>query len=96
MYDVELPMCFESAHSVPKLFKVSQFVTSVLIAYDEPRGPSKATRLSKQKNFVSCKKSISADGIQAKYHTSNMVAVKYCERNFRQSEKSHAVAGGPS
>ena len=75
MSDVELPMCFESAHSVPKWFKFGQFVTSVLIAYDGPRGPPQATRLSKHKNVVSCKKSFSADGIQTKYHTLNMVGV---------------------
>ena len=47
VYGVELPMRFESAHSVPKLFKFMHCVTSVLIAYDGPRGPSQATRLSK-------------------------------------------------
>ena len=36
--DVELPMRFELAHSVPKLFKFLHFVTSLLIAYDGPRG----------------------------------------------------------
>ena len=75
MSDVELPMYFESAHSVPKLFKFWQFVTSLLFAYDGPRGPSQATRLSKHKNFVSCKKLFSADGLQTKYHTLNMVGV---------------------
>ena len=40
MSDVELAMCLESAHGVPKLFKFWHFVTSLLIAYDGPRGPS--------------------------------------------------------
>ena len=66
MSDVELPMCFESAHSVPKLFKFWHFVTSSLIAYDGPRGPSQATRLSQHKNVVSCTKSFFANGIQTK------------------------------
>ena len=34
MSGVELPKHFESAHSVPKLFKSLHFVTSLLIAYD--------------------------------------------------------------
>ena len=38
MSDVELPMRFESAHSVPKLFKFLLVVTALLIAYDGP-GP---------------------------------------------------------
>ena len=75
MSDVELPMCFESAHSVPKLFKILHFVTSLQIAYDGPRGPFQATRLSKHKNFVSCTKSFFADGIQTKDHTLNVVGV---------------------
>ena len=75
MSDVELPMCFESAHSVPKLFKFWHFVTSSLIAYDGPRGPSQATRLSKHKNVVSCTKSFFADGIQTKDHALNVVGV---------------------
>ena len=75
MSDVELPMRFELVHSVPKLFKFLHFVTSLLIAYDGPRGPSQATRLSKHKNFVSCTKSFFADGIQTKYHASNVVGV---------------------
>ena len=65
-------MCFESAHIVPKLFNFWNVVTSLRIAYDGPRGPSQATRLCKHKNFVSCKKSFSADGIQTKYHTLNI------------------------
>ena len=74
--DVELPMCFESAHIVPKLFNCFHFVTTLRIAYDEPRGPSQATRLSKHKNVVSCKKkSLSADAIQTKDQTLNMVGV---------------------
>ena len=68
-------MRFELAHSVPKLFKFLHFVTSLLIAYDGPRGPSQATRLSKHKNFVSCTKSFFADGIQTKYHASNVVGM---------------------
>ena len=75
MSDVELPMRFESAHCVPKLFKFLHFGTSLLIAYDGPRGPSQATRLSKHKNAVSCTKSFFADSIQTKDHTSNMVGV---------------------
>ena len=51
MSDVELTMRFELAHSVPKLFKFLHFVTSLLIAYDGPRGPSQATRLSKHKKL---------------------------------------------
>ena len=51
MPDVELPMCFESAHSVPKLSKFLHFATSLLIAYDGPGGPSRATRLSKHKQL---------------------------------------------
>ena len=44
MADVELQMCFESAHSVPKLSKL------VIIEYDGPGvGTSKATRFSKHK-----------------------------------------------
>ena len=53
MSDVELPMWFDSAHSVPKLFKFWNFVTSSLIAFDGPRGPSQATRLPKNENLVS-------------------------------------------
>ena len=68
-------MRFELAHSVPKLFKFLHFVTSLLIAYDGPRGPSQATRLSRHKNFVSCTKLFFADGIQTKYHASNVVGV---------------------
>ena len=75
MSDVELLMCFESAHSVPKLFKFWHFVTSSLIAYDGPWGPSQATRLSKQKNVVSCTKALFADGIQTKDHSLNVVGV---------------------
>ena len=75
MSDVELPMCFESAHSVPKLFKFWHFVTSSLIANDGPRGPSQATRLSKHKNFGSYTKSFFADGIHTKDHTLNVVGV---------------------
>ena len=75
MPDVELLMCFESAHIVPKLFKFWHFVTSLRIAYDGPRGPSQATLLSKHNNCVSYKKSLSADGIQTKDHTLNMVGV---------------------
>ena len=75
MSDVGLPLCFESAQSVPKLFNFSHVVTSLLIAYDGPRGPSQAARLSKHKNFVSCKKSLSADGIQTKDQTLNMIGV---------------------
>ena len=48
MFDVESPMRFESALSVPKIVKLLH-VTSLLIAYDGPRGPSMATRLSKHK-----------------------------------------------
>ena len=33
MSDVELPMRFELAHSVPKSFKFLHFVTSLLIAF---------------------------------------------------------------
>ena len=40
-------MRFESAHSVPKLFTFLHVVASLQIAYDGPRGPSQATRLSK-------------------------------------------------
>ena len=68
-------MRFELAHSVPKLFEFLHFVTSLLIAYDGPRGPSQATRLSKHNNFVSCTKSLFADGIQTKHHASNVVGV---------------------
>ena len=64
---MELPMCFESAHSVPKLFNFLHFVTSLQIAYDGPRGPSQATRLSKHKNVlmhkvIVCKKSHAVAG----------------------------------
>ena len=62
MSDVELPMWFESAHSVPKLCKFWHFVTSSLIAYIGPRGPSQATPLSKYENFVSDTKSFFAVG----------------------------------
>ena len=75
MSDVELPMCFESAHSVPILFKFWHFVMSSLIAYDGPWGPSQATRLSKHSNVVSCTKSLFAYGIQTKDHTLNVVGV---------------------
>ena len=68
-------MCFELAHSVQKLFNFLDFVISLLIAYDGPRGPSQATRLSKHKNFVSRTKSFFADGIQTKNHTLNVVGV---------------------
>ena len=60
MRDVELLMRFESAHCVPKLLKFLHFVTSLLIAYDGPGGPSQGTRLYKHKNFVSCTKSFFA------------------------------------
>ena len=75
MSDVELPMCFELAHSVPKLFNFLHSVTSLQIAYDGPRGPSQAIRLSKHKNCVSCATSFFADGIQTKDHTLNVVEV---------------------
>ena len=75
MSDVELPMRFESAHSVTKLFKFLHVVTSLLITYDRPRGPYHATRLSKHKNVVSCTKSFFADGVQTKDHTLNVVGV---------------------
>ena len=75
MSDVELPMCFESAPSVPKLFNFWHFVTWSLIAYDGPRGPSQANRLSTHKNFVSYTKSFFADGIHMKDHTLNVVGV---------------------
>ena len=75
MSDVEFPMRFESGHSVPKVFKFLHFVTSLLIAYDGPRGPSQATRLSKHKNFVSCIKSFFTDDIQTKDQPSNVVGV---------------------
>ena len=75
MSDVELPMWFESAHIVPKLCKFWHFVTSSLIAYDGPRGPSQATPLSKNENFVSDTKSFFAVGIQTKYHTLKVVGV---------------------
>ena len=79
MSDVELPMRFESAHSVTKLFKFLHVVTSLLITYDRPRdrprGPSHTTRLSKHKNVVSCTKSFFADGVQTKDHTLNVVGV---------------------
>ena len=77
MSDVELPMCFESAHGVSKLFNFLHFVTLLQIVYDGPRGPSQATRLSKHKNFVSCTKPFFEDGIQTKDHTLNVVG----ERN---------------
>ena len=51
MYNEELPICFESAHSVPKLSKFVHFLASVLIAYDGPGGPFKATRLYKHKSL---------------------------------------------
>ena len=72
---MELSMRFESAHSVPKVFKFLHCVTSLLIAYDGPRGPSQATLLSKHKNFASCTKSLFSDGIQTKDHTLNVVGV---------------------
>ena len=75
MRDVELLMRFESAHCVPKLFKFLHFVTSLLIAYDGPRGPSQGTRLYKHKNFVSGTNSLFAGSIQTKDHTSNVVGV---------------------
>ena len=46
---MELPMRFESAHSVPELLKFLHFVTSFLIAYDGPEGLSQVTGLSKHK-----------------------------------------------
>ena len=49
MFDVESPMRFESALSVPKIVKSLHVVTSLLIAYDGPRGLSMATRLSEHK-----------------------------------------------
>ena len=72
---MELPMRFESAHCVPKLFKFLHFVTSLLIAYDLPRGPSQATRLSKRKHVVSCTKKSFFAGIQTKDHTSSVAGV---------------------
>ena len=36
MSDVEFPMHFESAHSVPNFVKFLHFVTYLLIAYDGP------------------------------------------------------------
>ena len=75
MSGVELPMCFESAHSVPKLLIVLHFGISLQIAYDGPRGPSQAAGLSKHKNVVSCTKSFFADGIQTKDYTLNVVGV---------------------
>ena len=80
MSDAELPMRFESAHSVPKLFKLLHVVTSLQINYDGSRDSSQATRLSKHKNFVSCTKSFFAGSIQTKDHTSNVVGVSYGER----------------
>ena len=49
MSDVELPMHFESAHGVSKIVKFLHSVTSLLIAYDGPDDPTRATRLSKHK-----------------------------------------------
>ena len=49
MYDVELPMCFEAAHSMPKLSIFLNFVTSLLMNHDGPGGPPEATGLSKHK-----------------------------------------------
>ena len=50
MSDVEIPMCFESAHIVPILFlKKLHFITLLLIG---PRGPSQATRLSWKVDFL--------------------------------------------
>ena len=46
---MELPMCFESAHSMPKLSIFLNCVTSILMNYDGPGGPSGATGLSKHK-----------------------------------------------
>ena len=64
--------CVLNRRIVPKSFKFY----ILLLRYESPmmgRGPSEATRLSKHKNSVSCKKSFSADGIQTK--DLNMVGV---------------------
>ena len=77
MSDVELPMRFESAHSVPKLFKFLHFVTSLLIAYDGPRAPGPISGDCINIIFFLMHKVIlcSKVGIQTKYHASNMVGV---------------------
>ena len=67
MSDVELPMCFESALSVPKISKLFHFVTSLLIAY-MTRGLHRLDCLNINK-CVSFTKSLFAGGIQTKYHT---------------------------
>ena len=89
----------ESAHKDPKLFKFRHFVTSLLIAYDRPRGPSQATRLSKHKHFVSCKKPFSAYGIQTKDHTLNMLecnmASAIIEPVRKKSCSCRGGGGGP-
>ena len=75
MSDVESPMRFELAHSVPNLFKFLHFVTSLLIAYDGPEAHFRRLDCLNIKNFISCTKSFFADGIQTKYHASNVVGV---------------------
>ena len=95
MFEVEIPMCFESVHSLPKLFKFLQVVTSLLIAYDGSRSPSQATRLFKHKNVVSCKKVI-----PCRWYTNERPHVKHGwsvirRVHLRQFEKSRAVTRGP-
>ena len=86
-------MRFESAHTVPKLFKFLHFVTSLLIAYDGPRGPSQATWLSKHNFFFLRIKSFFADGIQTIDQASNMVGVKYGERKWSRPKKVMQLQG---
>ncbi len=70
MFDVESPMRFESALSVPKIVKFLHVVTSLLIG-------AHLRRLDylNINDCVSCTKSFFAGGIQTKNHTSNVVEV---------------------
>ena len=75
MSDLESPMRFESALSVPKIVKFLHVVTSLLIAYDGPGAYLRRLDYLNINNCVPCTKSFFEGGIQTKNHTSNVVEV---------------------
>ena len=77
MSDAELPMRFESAHSVPKLFKFVHVVTSFQIMTTHLR---RLDCLNIKTLSHAQSHSLQVVSIQTKDHTSNVVGVSYGER----------------
>ena len=97
MSDIELPIRFESAHSVPKLFTFLHFDTSLLIARDRPRAHIRRLDCLNIKS-LSQEQTHSLQMVYKRKTTRHMWLPCKCNMVMETDavRKSHAVAGGPS